>query len=469
MENRVAIELAGEGCNEITDEELRALALGDYELGLTLKRQHWTQSGPRHGSDRVTALVEYHLENVAHAAIAQLDGRTLRDGAVQVRARHATVAESAQLLASGSNDKRTEFCGRYVPRDAAKLRRRVQLMAGRVEVELQMTTEAGTGGKLWDATPILAEWALQHRDLWRGRVVHELGAGLGLPGLALAVGAEPSRVVLSDCVQECLTTMQQNVRLNGVQDRVDVQRFDWRDATRRPRTVPDSLRADFVICSDVVYSREVACWLPQAALACLRPGGCLFALLPLSRMGCRECLHQLGEIMTPFDPQGVDPDRDDAMANWINQYLGANQLGHRIYGFRAPAAEVESASSAMHVEAARPCEEPAGSSAHSAPPAHADAELPSSSTWELATKHIGPAKVHIIIAQLRLPLLDSIAEAAVRVTGRTLSFEAPPGTEYTNTVCVELPVDMNIDVDRCVAKFSKRSQTLRVRIPVLKT
>lgn len=464
MENRVAIELTGDGCDAVTDEELRALALGDYELGLTLKRQHRTQAG-RHGARVIVALVEYHLENVARVAIAQLDGRTLCGGAVRVSARHATVVESVQLLASGSNDSRTEFCGRFVPRDTAKLRRRVQLMAGRVEVELQMTTEAGTGGKLWDATPILAEWALQHRDLWRGCVVHELGAGLGLPGLAIAVGADPSHVVLSDCVQECLVAMQQNVTLNGLQDRVAVQRFDWRDATGQQRGVPESLRADFVICSDVVYSREVAGWLPQAALACLRPGGCLFALLPLSRMGCRECLHQLGEIMTPFDPPGADPAADNAMAKWIKQYLGENQLGHRIYGFRAPIAEMKCGSSMM--AAARPCKPLDDSlSAHSAAPAGAEiASTPPAVKWKIATRQTGSAKVHVVIAQLHLPLLDSITGAELRTTGRTLSFDAPPGCDYPNAR-VELPVDVNVDVGRCVASFSKRSRTLRVRLPL---
>lgn len=464
MENRVAIELSGDGCDAVTDEELRALALLDYELGLTLKRQHWAETGAQE-HDRATALVEYQLENVAHTAIAKLNGRTLRGGVVRVRARHATAPESTQLLASGNNDSRTEFGGRSVPLDPADRRRRVQLMAGRIEVELQITSEAGTGGKLWDATPILAEWALQHRDIWRGRIVHELGAGLGLPGLAIAVGAEPSRVILSDCVQECLAAMQQNVALNGVEDRVTVQRFDWRDAIGQPGRVPESLRADFVICSDVVYSREVAGWLPQAALACLRPGGTLFALLPLSRMGCRECLRNFGEIMRPFDPPGVDPSTDHAMADWIKHHLGSNQLGHRIYGFRAPTAD-SSPVSDVDAEAARPIKQLlVGSSSSQS----ADAELASarSIAWHISRKQTGSSGANaVIVAKLCLPLLDSIAGADLRMIGRTLSFEAPPRCEYTNA-SVELPTGINLDTDRCMASFSKRSRTLRVRLPVL--
>ena len=55
-----------------------------------------------------------------------------------------------------------------------------------VKVRLRTTYEAGTGGKVWDATPILAKWALAQPAVWRGQDVHELGAGLGQPDLALA-------------------------------------------------------------------------------------------------------------------------------------------------------------------------------------------------------------------------------------------------------------------------------------------
>jgi predicted nicotinamide N-methyase len=541
MENRVALEISessssnsssSSGCcgEEVTDEELRSLALLDYTLGLTLKRQYWSKSAGSPaaagssalvtGTNTVTALVEYHLENVAHTACEQLDGSTLREGLLQVRARPATAAESAELLAAGSNDSRTEFGGRFVARDAAKLRRRVQLAGGRVSVELQATTEGGTGGKLWDATPILAEWALQHKDLWRGRVVHELGAGLGLPGLAIALGAEPRRVVLSDCVQECLSVMENNVAMNGLQAKVDVRRFDWRDVSATTTTTAgcaglaahelEPLRADVVICSDVVYSREVAGWLPQAVKACLRPGGVLFALLPLSRMGCRECLQQLGELLTPFDPPGTDPDPagqgmdvsiedaggagdagGTAMAGWIREHLGANQLGHRIYGFRAPAAD----------GAAGATKESGAVAAAAAPVAAAAAPVRvavAAAAWEITTKEdrrryssrrrakaLGGLGEEgnsadraegddcgartVVVAQLRLPLLDSVADADLRITRRTISFEAPPNSSGGGTsscyerVLADLP--MAVDTERCAARFSRRSRTLRVALP----
>ena len=333
MENRVAIELRGEGSalDAVADDELRSFALLDGSAGQTLKRQGWAAAA---GAGAVrTAVVEYHLEGVAHAAIAQLDGADWRG--LQVRACRATPSQSAGLLATGTTDTQLEFAGRLVSREAAELRQRIELRGGQLAIELQTTAEGGTGGKLWDATPILAEWALAHADMWRGCAVHELGAGLGLPGLAIALGASPERVVVSDCVQECLTAMESSVELNGLEGKIAVRRFDWREVAVGGAEPSPELRADIVLCSDVVYSREVADWLPPAAQACLRPGGRLFALLPLSRIGCRECLSSLGALLEPFEPEGAE---SEEMAAWIRQHLGDNQLGHRLYGFRAPAA-----------------------------------------------------------------------------------------------------------------------------------
>jgi hypothetical protein len=114
---------------------------------------------------------------------------------------------------------------------------------------------------------------------------------------------------------------------------------------------------------------------------------------------------------------------------------------------------------------ASPCEELPGSpSAHSTTPADAEFASTSSNAWEIVAKQTCSATARVIVAQLHLPLLDSVAGADLRATGRTLSFQAAPGCGYTNIVCVELPVDMNVDVDRCVATFSKRSHILRVRL-----
>ena len=121
--------------------------------------------------------------------------------------------------------------------------------------------------------------------------MHECGAGLGLPGLAVAMTSRPARVVLTDNVEECLSAMRTSARLNSVEDVVAIGRYDWREAVRTSRPVgalasaaPQPLqsqnaeppisglqmadpaaaefRCDVVICSDVVFAMEIADWLP---------------------------------------------------------------------------------------------------------------------------------------------------------------------------------------------------------------
>jgi hypothetical protein len=73
MENRATISLSGAGAPAAGtesalggfEERFRRLALLDFTLGLTLKRVHWL---PAASAGERTAVVEYHLENVADAA-----------------------------------------------------------------------------------------------------------------------------------------------------------------------------------------------------------------------------------------------------------------------------------------------------------------------------------------------------------------------------------------------------------------
>ena len=76
----MAIELVGElERPDLAAEKITALALLDFQVGLTLKRLAWL---PAEDGDEAVArkvvVVEYHLENVADAVVAQLDGRCAR-------------------------------------------------------------------------------------------------------------------------------------------------------------------------------------------------------------------------------------------------------------------------------------------------------------------------------------------------------------------------------------------------------
>jgi predicted nicotinamide N-methyase len=95
---------------------------------------------------------------------------------------------------------------------------------------------------LWPAARALARMVAAAAAEIRGRLVVELGCGLGLPGLAAArCGA---RVVLSDRSLEALAFAKRNLQHNGLTG--EVIAMDWRH---------DALRSPFGIClaADVTY------------------------------------------------------------------------------------------------------------------------------------------------------------------------------------------------------------------------
>ena len=55
---------------------------------------------------------------------------------------------------------------------------------------------------LWPSEEALAYWCTCHGDLFSGKVVVELGSGVGLAGMAVAACTDAARVVLTDGCEE---------------------------------------------------------------------------------------------------------------------------------------------------------------------------------------------------------------------------------------------------------------------------
>ncbi|KAF8412832.1 hypothetical protein HHK36_000803 [Tetracentron sinense] len=117
-----------------------------------------------------------------------------------------------------------------------------------------VTGRALTGSWVWDSSLVLSEWMLSHGlvefDL-QGKIVIELGAGTGLPGLTAALlGAE--RVILTD-VALLLPGLQRNVEANGLRDRVEVRELVWGSDEECPSHGGELAEVDLVLMSDVFY------------------------------------------------------------------------------------------------------------------------------------------------------------------------------------------------------------------------
>ncbi|CAL8289104.1 unnamed protein product [Boreogadus saida] len=127
-----------------------------------------------------------------------------------------------------------------------------------------LVSQGTTGLVTWEAGLHLAEWAGEHLEAFSGRVVLELGCGVGLTGLVVCRGCSPSRYVFSDFHPSVLRRLRANLELNGLGEGpaggaegggvVRVEELDWESVSEERLR---EIGADTVIASDVVYDPDL--------------------------------------------------------------------------------------------------------------------------------------------------------------------------------------------------------------------
>ena len=87
-----------------------------------------------------------------------------------------------------------------------------------------------------------------------GRVVCELGAGCGLPGIVARVHGGAQRVVLTDYFPHTVANLAHNINANACQANVSAAKLDWADR----KTWDDDLvgQVDLIVGSDLVYQES---------------------------------------------------------------------------------------------------------------------------------------------------------------------------------------------------------------------
>ncbi|XP_047427988.1 protein-lysine N-methyltransferase EEF2KMT isoform X1 [Mugil cephalus] len=124
---------------------------------------------------------------------------------------------------------------------------------------IALISEGTTGLVTWEAALYLAEWALDHKQVFSGRTVLELGSGVGLTGITICRSCSPNRFVFSDCHSRVLQKLGDNVHVNGLTEQgspaVSIEELDWTTASEEKLK---EIGADTVIAADVVYDPEVA-------------------------------------------------------------------------------------------------------------------------------------------------------------------------------------------------------------------
>lgn len=117
------------------------------------------------------------------------------------------------------------------------------------------------GAQVWTSSLLLAEWIEEHKELFQGRQVMEIGCGCGLPGIVSAIYAE--KTILTDYEEPLLDNVRRNIALNAEYFRngdgeskaeggILVEKLDWND-------IPDAVSrgvhpVDILIGADITYT-----------------------------------------------------------------------------------------------------------------------------------------------------------------------------------------------------------------------
>ena len=172
--------------------------------------------------------------------------------------------------------------------------------------------EGGTGALVWEAAVAQAIWLARNEELVRGQHVLELGAGVGLCGIAAAlVGAESATLTdiaeerasarlaggsASACsTAELLNNLDRNIHLNGVE--AEARALDWEacleDGYEPSATYP------VVIGSDLVYEGFAVRALAAAVVAHTSPGGAAYLMSAKNRFDAAS-----GELLPLLEASG---------------------------------------------------------------------------------------------------------------------------------------------------------------------
>lgn len=111
----------------------------------------------------------------------------------------------AAALGHGKNKRKTIGFGEYD-------KKKKVWSGGVVHIREVSLMSGGFGAAVWDAAIIMARWIYMHSEVFEGKVVHELGCGVGLPGLVAARFAKS--LFFSDYLPGVLDNMRHNIEIN---------------------------------------------------------------------------------------------------------------------------------------------------------------------------------------------------------------------------------------------------------------
>ena len=148
-----------------------------------------------------------------------------------------------------------------------------------------------TGYGIWCASLVMAHW-LATIPLKHKRVL-ELGAGCGVPGIALAKACPSVKLVTTDLNPTTVDNLRHNVELNDLQEST-ASTIDWDDQSTWPTT-----KLDVLIGCDLIYQKSIVPFLKKVVLGLLESGAPFYYVAPDSgRDGLDYFIEEMKESLT---------------------------------------------------------------------------------------------------------------------------------------------------------------------------
>ena len=150
--------------------------------------------------------------------------------------------------------------------------------------------EDTTGFGIWCASLVMARWMANIAPKFHNKTVIELGAGCGVPGLALAKHVSLQSLLVTDLHPQTVENLNFNVELNDLSNTASARTIDWDDNSTWPASV------DTIIGSDLIYSKSIVPLLKKVVLGLLQQNGSFYYVAPdTGRDGLDQFLHEIQE------------------------------------------------------------------------------------------------------------------------------------------------------------------------------
>ncbi|EFA81364.1 methyltransferase type 12 domain-containing protein [Heterostelium album PN500] len=146
--------------------------------------------------------------------------------------------------------------------------------------------DVGVAWRVWDAGIGFTRWILENPQIFEGKEVLELGAGLGIAGLA--AGLLCQSVLMTDYTPKIVSTLRENVKMNSVRsklirDACKVAPLDW-----TKDKVPKPFHYQVIIGTEVVYDVNLVEHLANVIHQSLTPDGVFYGTAATIRRGIPE-------------------------------------------------------------------------------------------------------------------------------------------------------------------------------------